>query len=255
MDGKGRALLEGLAPFGRACPFWKGMPNFACLIGKGAPLLVNARPKESGIVWNLTYWCSIQCPDGVIQVVSTRGVAVSITGCRLKTRLPRIFFYRQPSRQASTPCPHPHAETAELSDVVFSKAKRFRNWSKVMLDPDFSVTAWVVSKCPQWGQRPHTKATMPQVGGGVCICAALVWGGREDQLLVQVGGGSPRLWSWRGIFGHAHVAYLIDRGRAPLLLTWLTVDIHVPVCSTRQALPLPQLVDNNSVCNRNRARI
>jgi hypothetical protein len=29
MDGKGRALLEGLAPFGRACPFWKGMPNFA----------------------------------------------------------------------------------------------------------------------------------------------------------------------------------------------------------------------------------
>jgi hypothetical protein len=100
--------------------------------------------------------------------------------------------------------------------------RRFRNWSKVMLDPDFSVTAWVVSKCPQWGQRPHTKATMPQVGGGVCICAALVWGGREDQLLVQVGGGSPRLWRWRGIFGHAHVAYLIDRGHAPLLLTWLT---------------------------------
>ena len=56
MDGKGRALLEGLAPFGRACPFWKGMPNFACLIGKGAPLLVNARPKEIGIVGNfLTY--------------------------------------------------------------------------------------------------------------------------------------------------------------------------------------------------------
>ncbi len=30
------------------------MPNFVCLIGKGAPLLVNARPKEIGIVGNLT---------------------------------------------------------------------------------------------------------------------------------------------------------------------------------------------------------
>ena len=53
---KGAPLLEGRAPFGRACPFWKGMPNFACLIGKGAPLLVNAFPKEIGIVGNfLTY--------------------------------------------------------------------------------------------------------------------------------------------------------------------------------------------------------
>ena len=53
---KGAPLLEGRAPFGRACPFWKGMLNFACLIGKGAPLLVNARPKEIGIVGNfLTY--------------------------------------------------------------------------------------------------------------------------------------------------------------------------------------------------------
>ncbi len=37
--------------------------------------------------------------------MSTRGVVVSIAGCRLKTRLSRIFFYRQPSRQASTTCP------------------------------------------------------------------------------------------------------------------------------------------------------
>ncbi len=74
IDGKGRA------PFGRACPtlsdlIRKGAPNFAlwvrkgmpfleghaqlglfdCLIGKGAPLLVRAHSKESGIVGNLTY--------------------------------------------------------------------------------------------------------------------------------------------------------------------------------------------------------
>jgi len=58
--------------------------------------------------------------------VSTRGVAVCITGCRLKTRLSRIFFYRQPGRQASTTCPHPHVETAELSDVVFSTARKMQ---------------------------------------------------------------------------------------------------------------------------------
>ncbi len=54
---KGAHLLEGRAPFGRARTFWKGMPLLeghahACLIGKGAPLLVNALPKEIGIVGN-----------------------------------------------------------------------------------------------------------------------------------------------------------------------------------------------------------
>ena len=102
------------------------MPNFACLIGKGAPLLVNARPKESGIVGNLTYCFSIQCPDGVVQVVSTRVVAVSITGCRLRIRPSWIFFYMQPNRQGSTTCPHPHAKTAELSDAVFSTARKIQ---------------------------------------------------------------------------------------------------------------------------------
>jgi hypothetical protein len=55
LEGNAQLCLigeKGRAPFGRACPFWKGMPNFACLIGKGAPLLVRACPKESGIVGN-----------------------------------------------------------------------------------------------------------------------------------------------------------------------------------------------------------
>jgi hypothetical protein len=51
---------------------------------------------------------------------------VSITGCRIKTRLSRIFFYRQHSRQASTTCPHPHAKMAELSDAVFSTARKIQ---------------------------------------------------------------------------------------------------------------------------------
>jgi hypothetical protein len=55
-----------------------------------------------------------------------RGVAVSIIGCRLKFRLSRIFIYRQPSRQASTTCSQPHTETAELSDAVFSTARKIQ---------------------------------------------------------------------------------------------------------------------------------
>ena len=39
----------------------------------------------------------------------------------------QIFFYRQPSRQASTPCPHPHAEIAELLMQFLPRPGRFRN--------------------------------------------------------------------------------------------------------------------------------
>jgi hypothetical protein len=53
-------------------------------------------------------------------------VAVSITGCRLKTKPSRIFFYRQTNRQAITTHPQPHAETAELSDAVFSTARKIQ---------------------------------------------------------------------------------------------------------------------------------
>jgi hypothetical protein len=54
-----------------------------------------------------TYWFSIQCPDGVVQVVFTRGLSVSIAGCWLKTMLCWIFFYRHPGWQAGTACLHP----------------------------------------------------------------------------------------------------------------------------------------------------
>ncbi len=123
-------LLRGRAPFGRACstltngwervrPIWKG----AHLSEGRAPF---GRACSQCHIENLTFWFSIQCPDGVVQVVSTRGVAVSITGCRLETGVSQIFFYRQPSRQASTPCPHPHTETAELSDAVSSTARKIQ---------------------------------------------------------------------------------------------------------------------------------
>jgi hypothetical protein len=187
------------------CPWEKGTP-----LGEGrAPL------GEGRLVG--TYWFSIECPDGVVQVVSTRGVAVSITGCRLKPGSPGFSFIGNPAGR-----PVQHAPTLALKQLNFlmqfsPQPGRFRNWSKVLLDPDFSLTAWVVSKCPHWGQRPHTEATIPKRGGGVWgmwVSLALVWGGREDQLCQQRGRGSPRLcgggqvkcrWWW-------FVALLINKG-------------------------------------------
>ncbi len=59
-----------------------------CLIDwKGRAPVDQGAPKGE---WHF----SAQYPDGVVQVVSTRGVVVSITGCRLESRLSRIFFYR-----------------------------------------------------------------------------------------------------------------------------------------------------------------
>jgi hypothetical protein len=66
---------------------------------------------------------------------------------------------------------------------------------------------------------------MPQMGGGVCVCASLGMRGREDQLLRQRGGREPQamkvegdfwacpccLLDWQG--ARALVAYLIDKGR------------------------------------------
>ena len=100
----------GRAPFEEGAPLWGRTRPFG---ERGAPLWeracsfwlggwMRARPfwkKGSSKVshWTLTYWFSIQYPDGVVQVVSTRGVAVSIAGCRLITGSPRSAFIGNPS--------------------------------------------------------------------------------------------------------------------------------------------------------------
>ena len=60
-----------------------------------------------------------------------------------------------PSRQASTPCPHPHAETAELWMQFSLQPGSFMNWCKNLLDLDSSLTTCVVSK---WPYRDHEAA-------------------------------------------------------------------------------------------------
>jgi hypothetical protein len=61
---------------------------------------------------------------------------------------------------------------------------------------------------------------MPQMGGGVCVCASLGMRGREDQLLRQRGGRETQAMKVEGDFWACPcVDYLIDKGCAPLLLT------------------------------------
>ncbi len=99
--GRARPFGKGRAPLGEGAPLWeracyfdlvdeKGRAPFA----EGAPLWERALSKCH--IENLTYRFSIQYPDGVVQVVSTKGVAVSIAGCRLVTGPLRFSFIGNP---------------------------------------------------------------------------------------------------------------------------------------------------------------
>jgi hypothetical protein len=55
--------------------------------------------------------------------VSTRGVALSITGCRLKTSPPGFSFIGNP---AGRPVQHAPTLMLKLSDAVFSTARKIQ---------------------------------------------------------------------------------------------------------------------------------
>ncbi len=128
--GKGAPFGEGAPLLERARPFWRGRAPLAWWVRKGAPLLKRVRPQCH--IENLTYWFSIQCPHGVVQVVSTRGVAVSITGCWLKTGVSQIFFYRQP-------------EVGERSDlpIPIRSSDCIGRYNRLMSSSDF----WIGRLC------------------------------------------------------------------------------------------------------------
>jgi len=107
-------------------PLLEGHAQLCLFDRKGRAPVGQCAPKGDWHSWELLNLLIQHCPDGVVQVVSTRGVAVSITGCRLETGVSQIFFYRQTNRQAITTRPQPHAETAELSDAVFSTARKIQ---------------------------------------------------------------------------------------------------------------------------------
>jgi hypothetical protein len=63
--------MKGACPFDEGCAplWWKVLVHFGWVLMRARPFGKGALPKVSQ--WTLTYWFSIQYPDGVVQVVST----------------------------------------------------------------------------------------------------------------------------------------------------------------------------------------
>ncbi len=80
-------------------------------------------------------------------------MAVSITGCRLRIGLSQVFFYRQPTRQASTECPLPALKQLNFWMQISSQLSRFMNSSNDHSGLGFSLTV-----C---GMDGHIEATRP----------------------------------------------------------------------------------------------
>ena len=72
-------------------PFLEGHAQLFLFDRKGRAPVGQCAPKGDWHSWELNLLIQ-HCPDGVVQVVSTRGVAVSIAGCRLTTGSPGSAF-------------------------------------------------------------------------------------------------------------------------------------------------------------------
>jgi hypothetical protein len=96
------------------------------------------------------------------------GVAVLITGCRLEIGLSQIFFYRQPTRQASTECPLPALKQLSFWMQVSSQLIRFLNSNNHHCDLGFSLTVCDVLRWPYRGHEAVSEDSMLIRGGGVC---------------------------------------------------------------------------------------
>ncbi len=227
-DGRERArpflesspLLRECAPFERVRPFWEGAPlleghvQLWLMVRKGAPLLEGC--VQNVTFENLTYWFSIQYPDGVVQVVSTKSVAMSNTGCRLEIWSSQIFFYRQPTRQASTECPLPALKQLNFSMQISSQLSRFLNSNNDHCDLGFSLTVCDILGWPCWGQEAALEEEEGEEGYVVPPGLGVR---REDESAVGAGRRrrSQAMWCWGGKFSWS----VEMAGSYCLLLTWL----------------------------------
>ncbi len=222
---RGALTWEGRAHLKGARSLERGELKFAWLIEMSAPLLIRAiRARSRKMALLETYWFSIQYPDGVFQVVSMKGVAVSITGCRLETGVSQVFFYRQPSRQASTECPLSALKQLTFWMQISSQLSRFMNWSNDHCDLDLILTVCDITGWPYRGHEAALEDNMLKGGGGVY---GFLWPwcgeGGWNQLLGQVEEGGPKpcvvrcgdgwiLAGWKGRAKCAlKVAWLIER--------------------------------------------
>jgi hypothetical protein len=80
----------------------------------------------------------------------------------------QIFFYRQPTRQASTECPLPALKQLNFWMQISSQLSRFMNSNNDHCDLDFSLTVCDILGWPYRGHEAVSEDPMLKRGGGVC---------------------------------------------------------------------------------------
>ncbi len=151
--------------------------------------------------------------------MSTKGVAVSITGFRLENGTSQIFFYRRPRRQASTKCPLPALKQLNFWMQILTQLSQLMNWSIDHCDLDFLLIVCDTTRWPCRGHEAVLEDAMLKRGGGVCgsICPWL-WRRRVESA-VEAGRRNkyqamccPMLPGWLKWAGEPKVAWLIEVG-------------------------------------------
>jgi hypothetical protein len=139
--GERSTLWRGRAPVGETAPLWgrarpfggglaplgEGMFTLTWWVRKGAPLLQRARPFGKGLFQSVTMNFNLLIQHTVSRWSSSCCVHEGCGGVdrwlQTDNWSSEIFFYRQPSRQASTKSPPSCTETAELLDADFFTVK------------------------------------------------------------------------------------------------------------------------------------
>ncbi len=168
--GEGAPLWGRARPYGgggRARPSGRGHVHFDMVGEKGhAPL-------EKGLFQSVTMNFNLLIQHTVSRWCSSGCVHEGCGGvdCWLQTDHwdPQIFFYRQPTRQASTKCPLPALKQLNFWMQISSQSSRSPNSNKDHCDLGFRVTACDVVRRPYQGHEAATEDSMPKEVEGYVV--------------------------------------------------------------------------------------
>ncbi len=137
-------------------------------VRKGVPLLQRARPFGKGLFQSVTMNFNLLIQHTVPRWCSSGFVHKGCGGVdrwlQTDNWSSQIFFYRQPSRQASTRSPLPALKQLNFWMQISSQLSRFPNSNNDHCDLGFRVTACDVVRRPY---RGHVSATEDSMLKGV----------------------------------------------------------------------------------------
>ncbi len=146
--------LVRILTVGEESTFWRGRAPLV----ESAPLWERAHPFGGGraplIQHTVSRWCSSGCVH--------KGCGGVDRWLQTDHWSSQIFFYRQPTRQASTKCPLPALKQLNFWMQISSQLSRFPNSNNDHCDLGFRVTAWDVVRRPYLGHEAATEDSMPK---------------------------------------------------------------------------------------------